>query len=88
MSAQGMGYTLNLRDQNFFDFQGRGPDESGSSLYAGTYERKGDSLLLGFHNNYKPMDLTGTGMINRTNNTVTLFSKDPSKHRMLTIQTL
>ena len=81
--ATGNGYTLHLRENNFFDFQGK--DSTKAHLYAGTWERRGDSLFLGFHSNYHPEDLTGTGIFDRPNNLIILFSKDITRHRRLTI---
>jgi hypothetical protein len=84
--ASGDGYTLHLRENAFFDFQGKGPTETHSNLYAGTWERRADSLFLAFHSNYQPEDLTGTGKFDRANNLIILFSKDISRHRKLVIE--
>jgi hypothetical protein len=85
-TASGDGYTLNLREKDFFDFQGKGPAESKSNLYGGSWERKGDSLFLAFQMNHHPEDLTGTGKFDRANNLIILFSKDITRHRRLVIQ--
>ena len=85
ITATGDGYTLSLRENNFFDYQGKSPTETKSNLYAGTWERKADSLLLGFHSNHHPRDLTGTGIIDEKNSLIILFSKE-LRHRRLVIQ--
>ncbi len=85
LSAEGQGYVLNLREKNFFDYSGKAAGESGSNLYAGSYERKGDSLFLAFYNNYKPNDLTGIGIFKQAN-ILWLLSKDSSKHRQLSVK--
>ena len=84
MSAEGQGYVMNLREKSFFDYSGKAAGESSSNLYAGTYERKGDSLFLAFYNNYKPADLTGIGIF-KTGNRLWLLSKDSTNHRQLTV---
>ena len=85
-TAAGDGYTLHLRENDFFDFQGKGATESNSNLYAGTWQKRGDSLFLAFHSNYQPGDLTGSGRFDLPNNLIILFSKDISRHRRLVIQ--
>jgi hypothetical protein len=70
---------FHLRQENFFDYL------EGKELYAGTYTQKGDSLLLGFHNNYHPADLTGKAFVDRTGGVLILLSKDISRHRRLAI---
>jgi hypothetical protein len=86
LTAKGGGYTINLRENSFFDYHGRAEAETRSSLFAGTYERKGDSLFLAFHNNYKPTDLTGLGRIDESRKTLVLFSKDFGRDRQMTIE--
>jgi hypothetical protein len=85
LSAKQGNYYLNLRANNFFDYFGLDSATSKTELYAGTYELKGDSLLLGFYNNYQPGDLTNTGIVDRTNNLVILIAKDPAKNRTMGI---
>jgi hypothetical protein len=86
LSAKGGGYTINLRENNFFDYHGRAETETSSFLFAGTYERKGDSLLLAFHNNYKPEDLTGLGKIDEGRKTLVLLSREFGRDRQMVIQ--
>lgn len=78
-------YYFNLRQNSFFDYFGQNQASGKTELYAGTYTRKGDSLFLGFHNNYQPDDLTGKGFIDRRSNTLLLISKDTSRHRRMPI---
>jgi hypothetical protein len=78
-AAKSGNYFFNLRNNDFFDFYGPG------ELYAGTYVRKGDSILLGFHNNHKPPELNGRAFINNASKEFLLASDDPSRHRRLTI---
>ena len=85
-TAVGEGYTLHLRESAFFDYQGKGPTESNSNLYAGTWQKRGDSLFLAFHSNFQPTDLTGSGKFDMPNNLIILFSKDFTRHRKLVIQ--
>ena len=85
LTAKEGDYYLNLRQNNFFDYFGKDPASNKADLYAGTYKIEGDSLLLGFYNNYAPQDLTNMGYIDRKNNLLTLFSKDPSKNRKMQI---
>jgi hypothetical protein len=85
LSAKDGNYYFNLRQNNFFEYYGVTLGVTKADLYAGSYEMKGDSLLLAFQNNYKPADLTGTGFIDRTNNQVVLISKDTSQNRKLGI---
>src|SRR6476620_12522145 len=85
LTAKEGDYYLNLRQNNFFDYFGKDPSSNRTDLYAGTYKIEGDILLLGFYNNYQPADLTSIGYIDRTNNLLTLFSKDPSKNRKMQI---
>jgi hypothetical protein len=54
-------------------------------LYAGTYELKGDSILLAFYNNFQPGDLTNMGFVDRVNNEVVLIAKNPAKNRKMEI---
>ena len=85
LTAKEGDFYLNLRQNNFFDYFGKDPASNKADLYAGTYKIEGDSLLLGFYNNYAPQDLTNMGYIDRKNNLLTLFSKDPSKNRKMQI---
>jgi hypothetical protein len=85
LTAKEGDYYLNLRQNNFFDYFGKDPASNKADLYAGTYKIEGDSLLLGFYNNYAPQDLTNMGFIDRKNNLLTLFSKEPSKNRKMQI---
>ena len=84
MAKQG-DYYLNLRENKFFDYFGLDSASNKAELYAGTYELKGDSLLLGFYNNYQPADLTNTGVVDRPHNLVILIAKDPVKNRRMEI---
>jgi hypothetical protein len=86
LTAKGGGYTINLRENSFFDYHGRAETETRSSLFAGSYERKGDSLFLAFHNNYKPTDLTGLGRIDESRKTLVLLSKEFGRDRQMTIE--
>jgi hypothetical protein len=85
LTAKEGDYYLNLRQNNFFDYFGKDPASNKADLYAGTYKIEGDSLLLGFYNNYAPQDLTNMGYIDRKNSLLTLFSKEPSKNRKMQI---
>ncbi len=85
LTAREGDYYLNLRQNNFFDYFGKDPASNKADLYAGTYKIEGDSLLLGFYNNYAPSDLTNMGYIDKSHNMLTLFSKDPSKNRKMQI---
>jgi hypothetical protein len=85
LTAKEGDYYLNLRQNNFFDYFGKDPSSNRADLYAGTYKIEGDSLLLGFYNNYAPQDLTSMGYIDRKNNLLTLFSKDQTKNRKMQI---
>jgi hypothetical protein len=79
LAARSGDQSFNLRQFNFFDYT------EGGQLYAGTYSMKGDSVMLGFHNNFKPEDLIGKGLVDRQDGTVILFSKDGNRHRRLAI---
>jgi hypothetical protein len=85
LTAKEGNYYLNLRQNNFFDYYGKKMGVSKADFYAGVYERKGDSLFLAFHNDYQPGDLTGKALIDRINNQVILFAKDPVQNRKLGI---
>ena len=78
-AAKSGNFVFNLRNNDVFDYFGPG------ELYAGTYVRNGDSILLGFHNNHKPAELNGRGFINNASKELLLASDDPTKHRRLTI---
>jgi hypothetical protein len=79
LGARSGDHYFHLRENNFFDYL------EGKNLYAGTYTQKGDSLMLGFHNNHQPTDLTSKGLIDRQSGVLLLFSKDIAKHRRLAI---
>lgn len=85
LTAKEGDYYLNLRQNNFFDYFGKDPASNKADLYAGTYKIEGDSLLLGFYNNYQPADLTSMGYIDKANNLLILFSKNPSRNRKMQI---
>jgi hypothetical protein len=85
LSAKQGNYYLNLRENKFFDYFGLDSATNKTELYAGTYEWKGDSLLLGFYNNFQPGDLTNTGLIDRVTNEVVLIAKNPAKNRRMEI---
>ena len=85
LSAKEGNYYFNLRQNNFFEYYGVTLGVTKADLYAGSYERKGDSLLLAFQNNYKPQDLTSMAYIDRVNRQVLLISKDTSQNRRLGI---
>jgi hypothetical protein len=85
LAAKEGNYYFNLRANNVFDYYGTAVGMIKAELYAGTYERRGDSLYLAFHNNYQPGDLTNKGFIDRSANQVVLLSKDPGQHRRLGI---
>lgn len=80
LAAKTGDQSFNLRQYNFFDYT------EGGQLYAGTYNMKGDSVMLGFHNNFKPEDLIGKGLVDRPGGVLVLFSKDAARHRRLSIQ--
>ncbi|HEU4633629.1 MAG TPA: hypothetical protein VFS22_06575 [Flavisolibacter sp.] len=84
-SARQGNYYLNLRENKFFDYFGLDSASNKAELYAGTYELKGDSLFLGFYNNFQPGDLTNTGLVNRAKNELVLLAKDPAKNRKMEI---
>jgi hypothetical protein len=85
LTAKEGNYYLNLRQNKFFDYYGKKMGVAKDELYAGVYEIKGDSLFLAFQNDYQPGDLTGKALIDRSNNQVTLFAKDPAQNRKLGI---
>lgn len=85
LSARQGSYYLNLRENKFFDYFGLDSATNKAELYAGTYELKGDSLLMAFYNNYQPGDLTNTGLVNRARNELVLLAKDPAKNRRMEI---
>lgn len=78
-AAKSGSFFFNLRNNDYFDYYGPG------ELYAGTYVRKGDSLLLGFYNNHKPIELNGMAFINNASKELVLISDDSSKHRRMAI---
>ena len=85
LAAKQENYYFNLRENKYFDYFGMTLGIAKAEFYAGRYELKGDSILLGFHNNHKPQDLTGMGFIDRAKKEVVLFSKDTVNNRRLTI---
>lgn len=84
-SAKQGNYYLNLRENKFFDYFGLDSVSNRAALYAGTYEFKGDSLLMAYYNNYQPGDLTNTGLVDRAKNELILLAKDPAKNRKMEI---
>jgi hypothetical protein len=84
-SAKQGDYYFNLHDNAFFDYFGTSGILTKTELYAGTYTRKGDSLLLGFHNNFQPEDLTGKAYFERSTNTLVLLSKIPAQNRRMPV---
>lgn len=88
LSAKDGNMFFNLHENNFFEFYGvkLGGIAKGA-YYAGTYERKGDSLFLAFHNKYQPADLTTKGLIDKENNSLVLFSTDTSMNRKMQLTT-
>jgi hypothetical protein len=78
-------FYLNLRQNNSFDYFGLDSATKKAGLYAGSYELKGDSLLLAFYNNFKPADLTNLGFVDRAKNEVILLAKDTTHNRRMEI---
>jgi hypothetical protein len=85
LSAKEGNYYFNLRENNFFEYYGKTLGVTKAELYAGSYQKKGDSLMLAFQNNFKPADLTNSAYIDRTNKQLILISKDTSQNRKLAI---
>ena len=86
VARQGDFY-LNLRQNNSFDYFGLDSATKKAGLYAGSYELKGDSLSLGFYNNFKPADLTNMGFVDRAKKQVVLLAKDTAHNRRMEIIT-
>jgi hypothetical protein len=85
LTAKQGDYYMNLRENHFFDYFGLDSATNKAQLYAGNYEIKGDSLLMGFYNNHRPADLTNTGLFDRARNQLVLIAKDESKNRRMDI---
>lgn len=85
LTAKQDNFYFNLRRNNFFDYYGLKLGVAKAELYAGTYQLKGDTILLAFQNSYQPGDLTGKGLIDRRHNQVILFSRDTAQNRKLEI---
>lgn len=84
LTARQGNYYINLRENDFFDYYGLDTTNK-VQLYAGTYELKGDSLMMAFYNNHQPGDLIGKGFIDKANNWLILFAKDATKNRKMQI---
>lgn len=84
LTAKAGDYYINLRQNNFFDYFGLDSNNK-AKLYAGSYELKGDSLMMAFYNSYQPGDLIGKGFIDRKRNQLILISKDTAKNRRMEI---
>ena len=80
-------FYLNLRQNNSFDYFGLDSATKKAGLYTGSYELKGDSLLLAFYNNFKPADLTNLGFVDRPKKQVILLAKDTTRNRRMEILT-
>jgi len=84
LTAKEGNYYINLRQNNFFDYYGLDSNNK-AQLYAGSYEFKGDSLMMAFYNNNQPGDLIGKGLVDKAANQLILFSKDAGKNRKMEI---
>lgn len=85
LTAKDGSHYFNLRENGFFDYFGKALGVVKAELYAGTYERKGDSLMLAFHNNFQPQDLVNKGFIDHAANQIVLVSKEPGQDRRMGI---
>ena len=85
LAAKEGNFYFNLRENMVFDYYGLTLGITKAELYAGRYQLNGDSILMAFHNNHKPEDLTGMGFIDRAKKQVVLISKDTAQNRKLGI---
>jgi hypothetical protein len=76
---------LELRENNSFKYQSHLLGTQKITIYAGTFNKIGDTLILHFHNGHKDSLWTGKAVIDRPANTITIFSKDTSFNTQLII---
>ena len=66
---------LQLRANNSFTYSSNIRGTQKLVVYAGTYDQKGDTLLLKFHKNHKDSLWTGKAVLDKPANNITLLAK-------------
>ena len=76
---------LELRANNSFTYSSNVRGTQKIVIYVGTFDPKGDTLFLNFHNNHKDSLWTGMAVIDKAANTVTFLSKDVTSSKTMVI---
>jgi hypothetical protein len=76
---------LKLRANNSFTYSSNIRGSQKIVYYAGTFDQKGDTLLLNFHNNHKDSLWTGKAVIDKAANTITFLAKDATANKEMVI---
>jgi hypothetical protein len=75
---------LELRANNSFTYSSNIRGKQKIVIYAGTFDRKKDTLMLHFHNQHKDSLWTGIAVINEVSRQITFLSKYPSANLVMT----
>ena len=78
-------HRLEMRENNSFRYHTITPGTQRTVIYAGIFQRKGDSLTMNFHNNHKDSLWTGKAVFDKDGDRLTILSNTPSNHLHLYI---